>query len=447
MSDSSPTDDTALVRVAAPLLSGIRQVAAGLADSGWAEANAGNLSYRLDAAPELTDPQARIPEPLPSLGSAGILITAAGTRMRGIAADPLPGLCLLAFDREGSAYRTAGRGMPSSELPAHLAVHAVLAERRPEHRALVHTHPTHLVALSHRYPEPQSLVALLLRMHSEMAPLRDRLAALPFMEPGSKQLASATARAFEKNLAVIWPRHGIVASGSDFGSALDLIQVCNKAAQTALLAGPVPHPAATRGKPAGRGRSLRGWNAPDGIETFYDVKSRDSQLPPDEFRKLERRPIHVVLDNLRSAFNTGSIFRLADAARIAEVIPCGYTACPPHHKLEQTALGATDSVPWRRFEETTAALKQLKTEGVRIVGVETARNAVAYHRLEYRFPVAVVFGNEALGLSQSVLRLCDDVVEIPVFGFKNSVNVATAAAIVLYHLLEAGGWLDPPPDT
>jgi tRNA G18 (ribose-2'-O)-methylase SpoU len=198
----------------------------------------------------------------------------------------------------------------------------------------------------------------------------------------------------------------------------------------------------TQGPPHYHGCSLKGKPAPDGIETFFEVKTRDSELPPEEFTRLPRRPIHIVLDNLRSAFNVGSIFRLADAARAAEVIPCGYTAYPPHHKLEQTSLGTTDSVPWRRFDDTVSALTDLKANGIRLVAVETARGASPYHRFEYNFPVALVLGNEALGVSEDAMRMCDAVVEIPVFGYKNSVNVATAAGIVLYELLFQGDWLD-----
>ncbi|MBM3331983.1 RNA methyltransferase [candidate division WOR-3 bacterium] len=198
----------------------------------------------------------------------------------------------------------------------------------------------------------------------------------------------------------------------------------------------------TQGPPRHHGRSLKGRPAPDGIETFFKVKTRDSELPPEEFARLPRRPIHIVLDNLRSAFNVGSIFRLADAARAAEVIPCGYTAYPPHHKLEQTSLGTTDSVPWRRFDDTAAALTDLRAKGIQIVGVETATGASPYHRFEYDFPVALVLGNEALGVSETALRLCDAVVEVPVFGYKNSINVATAASIVLYGALCQGNWLD-----
>lgn len=203
----------------------------------------------------------------------------------------------------------------------------------------------------------------------------------------------------------------------------------------------------TQGPPRHHGRSLKGKPAPNGIETFFEVKTRDSELPPEEFVRLPRRPIHIVLDNLRSAFNVGSIFRLADAARVAEVIPCGYTAYPPHHKLEQTSLGTTDSVPWRRSDDIVSTLADLKAKGVQLVAVETARGAAPYHRFEYSFPVALVLGNEALGVSAAALKACDAVVEIPVFGYKNSVNVATAAAVVLYDALRQAGWLDDTDPT
>jgi tRNA G18 (ribose-2'-O)-methylase SpoU len=198
----------------------------------------------------------------------------------------------------------------------------------------------------------------------------------------------------------------------------------------------------TQGPPRRVGRSLKGKPAPDGIETSFDVRTRDSELAPEEFACLPRRPIHIVLDNLRSAFNVGSIFRLADAVRAAEVIACGYTAFPPHHKLEQTSLGTTDSVPWRRFDDAASALADLKSGGVRIVAVETVRGASRYHRFKHRFPVALVLGNEALGVSEDTLKLCDAVIEIPVFGYKNSINVATAAGIVLYDALRQREWLD-----
>ncbi len=175
--------------------------------------------------------------------------------------------------------------------------------------------------------------------------------------------------------------------------------------------------------------------APDGIETFYEVRSRDSSLPPQEFARLPRHPIHIVLDNLRSAFNVGAIFRLADTVRAQEVITCGYTAHPPHHKLQQTALGTTDSVPWRWFQDTTEAVHNLKSQGVQVVALETVNGAIPYYEFPYHFPVAIVLGNEALGVSQDALKLCNGIVDIPVFGYKNSLNVATAAAVVLYECI------------
>lgn len=180
---------------------------------------------------------------------------------------------------------------------------------------------------------------------------------------------------------------------------------------------------------------------PDGIETLYAVRTRDSLLPPELFRRLPRRPIIIVLDNLRSAFNVGAIFRIADAIRAKEVVPCGYTAHPPHHKLKHTALGTTDSVPWRWFSNTAEAILNLKSQGSQIVALETATGAIPYHQFPYEFPVAIVLGNEALGVSQEVLKMCDGIVEIPVFGYKNSLNVATAAAVVLYEMLRQKNWL------
>ncbi len=190
------------------------------------------------------------------------------------------------------------------------------------------------------------------------------------------------------------------------------------------------------------GRSLQGWHAPDGIETHYEVRSRDSTLSPEEFRCLPRRPVYLVLDNLRSAFNVGAIFRLADAARAAAVITCGYTAHPPHPKLEQTSLGTHRSVPWHHCPQTLDAVRQLHQSGVQVLAVETASPATPFHRFDYHLPVGLVFGNEALGVEPAVLAACAGVIEIPVAGYKNSINVATAAAIVLYELLRRQGWLD-----
>ncbi len=427
-----------VAKIAAPYLGEIADAAAELDRHGWAEANAGNISVRIDAPPDFAGNETRTTAALPH--ATGLLITGTGTRMRDIARAPLAGLSLV---RTGPD-RTVWTGVrPSSELPAHLACHAALERGRPDDRCLVHTHPTALIALTLVYPEPETLVAVLLRSVAEMELLRGKLVMIPFLEPGSQALAEHTARAIERFSAVIWPRHGIVASGPTFARALDIIGVIDKAADVALRAGRLaaPGPARTQGEPGQR--TTDGRPHEDGIETLHDVRSHDSSLSPEQFRKLPRRPVHLVLDNLRSAFNVGSLFRVADAARLAEVVLCGYTASPPHHKLEQTALGTTNSVPWRRSEDTAEALRQLRTAGVQVVGLETTSDARSFHEFRCRPPVALVLGNEALGLSQSVLSLCDAVVQVPLAGYKNSLNVAAAGAVVVFDLLRQQGWLGP----
>jgi len=170
-------------------------------------------------------------------------------------------------------------------------------------------------------------------------------------------------------------------------------------------------------------------------ETNFEVRSFDRDLPLEEYRRLPRAPLTIVLDNLRSAFNVGSIFRLCDTMRAAELVLCGYTAHPPHRKLEKTSLGTIDYVPWRHAPATADAVRELQERGCAVWAVETTSHAVAYDEADYPDPVALVFGNEALGVERDVLELCDGWVEIPTFGYKNSLNVATAVAVVGYEVL------------
>ena len=149
-------------------------------------------------------------------------------------------------------------------------------------------------------------------------------------------------------------------------------------------------------------------------------------------RKLE---ITLVLDRLRSAFNTGNIFRLADAAGVKEVICCGYTPAPPHPRLEKTAMGADRWVKSRCVDDTLEAVLELKKEGVSVVAVETAEHAEYVWDHSFRFPLALVLGNEALGIDPRVLSQCDGVVSLPMAGAKTSVNVGNCAAAVLYAIL------------
>ena len=146
-----------------------------------------------------------------------------------------------------------------------------------------------------------------------------------------------------------------------------------------------------------------------------------------------KTPIVIILDRLRSAHNVGNIFRLADAVNAREVICCGYTATPPHPKLEKTAMGTDQMVDFRHFETAEEAAKTLKTEGYKIIAVETAESAVDYDKLELNSPTAFIMGNEALGISQEALAQCDAFTRLPAIGRKNSINVSNCAAVVLFH--------------
>ncbi|MDD5596442.1 MAG: TrmH family RNA methyltransferase [Victivallaceae bacterium] len=153
---------------------------------------------------------------------------------------------------------------------------------------------------------------------------------------------------------------------------------------------------------------------------------------------IEKKPpeITIVLDRLRSAFNTGNIFRIADAVGAKEIIACGYTPAPPHPKLERTAMGADKMIPCRQMPDSATAVRQLKTEGVKqVLAVECTAGSVFAWDYEYEFPLAIVMGNEALGIEEKTLKLCDGVISLPMFGQKESINVGNCAAAVLYAII------------
>jgi len=163
------------------------------------------------------------------------------------------------------------------------------------------------------------------------------------------------------------------------------------------------------------------------------------QVPPGELPEIVRHEVHVVVDNIRSAYNVGSIFRTADAGAAAHIHLCGMAAHPPHPKLEKTALGAFAYVPWTYHERTKDAFAALRETGIPIVAVELTDDAVSYLDFDWPRPVAIVLGNEVNGIHPRNLRRCDAVVKIPMFGFKNSINVATAFGVVFYGILDRWG--------
>jgi tRNA G18 (ribose-2'-O)-methylase SpoU len=157
----------------------------------------------------------------------------------------------------------------------------------------------------------------------------------------------------------------------------------------------------------------------------------------DEFKEAEKMPVVVVLDNIRSMHNVGSVFRTADAFLLRGIYLCGYTPQPPHRDIHKTALGATETVEWKYEPATVDAVKQLKQNGYRVFAVEQVQNSIPLNRFDMNQhqPVAVVFGNEVSGVEEEVLKLCDGSIEIPQLGMKHSLNISVAAGIVLWELV------------
>ncbi|MEI6086991.1 MAG: RNA methyltransferase [Bacteroidota bacterium] len=154
-----------------------------------------------------------------------------------------------------------------------------------------------------------------------------------------------------------------------------------------------------------------------------------------EFKDAKKSPIVVVLDNIRSMHNVGSVFRTSDAFRIEAICLCGYTPQPPHRDIQKTALGATETVNWIYFEHTLDAIQQLKGHGYSIFAVEQVEGSISlenFHASDKK--IAVVFGNEVEGVDADVLANCDGCIEIPQLGMKHSLNISVAAGIVLWDL-------------
>ena len=161
------------------------------------------------------------------------------------------------------------------------------------------------------------------------------------------------------------------------------------------------------------------------------------RLSVDQYKEIIKTPITVVLDNIRSCNNIGSVFRTSDALLIENILLCGYTATPPNKDIHKTALDAEKSVPWEYFETTEAAVMKLKSDGYRVWAVEQVENSVSLPDFmpERDQKLALVFGNEVKGVQQEVVDLCDGAIEIPQYGTKHSFNISVSAGIVLWDLV------------
>jgi tRNA G18 (ribose-2'-O)-methylase SpoU len=158
------------------------------------------------------------------------------------------------------------------------------------------------------------------------------------------------------------------------------------------------------------------------------------RLTLEEFKSADKLPLVVVLDDVRSLYNVGSVFRTCDAFRVEAVFLCGITACPPHPEIHKTALGGEDSVDWRYFKTAEEAVMTLHSDGYVVYAVEQAEGSTKLQqlRLEEGKRYAVVFGNEVKGVHQEVIDKCDGCLEIPQHGTKHSMNVSVTAGIVIW---------------
>ena len=154
------------------------------------------------------------------------------------------------------------------------------------------------------------------------------------------------------------------------------------------------------------------------------------------FKKQDKIPIVLVLDNIRSGLNVGSAFRTGDAFALEKILLCGITAQPPHREILKTAIGATESMDWQYFESTVAAIADLKKSGYRIVAVEQAENSTFLQDFEVKNEdkIALVFGNEVAGVSDEVMEIVTESIEVPQFGTKHSLNISVCIGVVVWDL-------------
>jgi tRNA G18 (ribose-2'-O)-methylase SpoU len=168
-------------------------------------------------------------------------------------------------------------------------------------------------------------------------------------------------------------------------------------------------------------------------------KLKNSELDrinPEEYKASEKTPLIIILDNIRSLNNIGSVFRTADAFLVKKIYLCGITAQPPHKDIQKTALGATDSVEWEYVENTLDVVSKLKNEGVFVASIEQAELAVNLNdfSVQKEMTYAVIFGNEVKGVQQKVVSASDAVIEIPQFGTKHSLNISVSVGVVVWDL-------------
>jgi tRNA G18 (ribose-2'-O)-methylase SpoU len=167
----------------------------------------------------------------------------------------------------------------------------------------------------------------------------------------------------------------------------------------------------------------------------HQLRSSNQLIAKVQQRKVKRNPIVLVLDNVLDTYNIGSFFRLADAIGAEKIYLCGPVVTPPNIKIHRASIGTWKWVPWEHFPKTDDCLKQLKKDGYHIVACEQKPGSIIYHKAKYKFPLAIVAGSESDGVGESTLKLCDQIIEIPMYGINVSLNVLVATSVICYNIL------------
>jgi tRNA G18 (ribose-2'-O)-methylase SpoU len=177
---------------------------------------------------------------------------------------------------------------------------------------------------------------------------------------------------------------------------------------------------------------------------FLVIMNEIEKIPPESLKELQKPesetqartvfPVCALIENIRSLYNVGSIFRTSDGAGIEHLYLGGYTGFPPRKEISKTSLGSVDYVPWTHDSDAITLAKDIKKRGYKLIALEHTKQSVGYDAFEYDFPLCFVLGNEVEGMSQELLDLCDSAIEIPMFGKKQSLNVSVAFGIIAYHI-------------
>ncbi|MDD2230570.1 MAG: TrmH family RNA methyltransferase, partial [Candidatus Cloacimonetes bacterium] len=165
------------------------------------------------------------------------------------------------------------------------------------------------------------------------------------------------------------------------------------------------------------------------------IRRGDGNISADSGAMQKAAQVTIICDNLRSVFNLGSIFRSAECLGVAEILLCGISAKPSHPNLAKTAMGTQSLVAWRHFLDTKEAISHCRNKGMHIYALETVNEASSVFNTLYSFPLALVIGNESLGIEPATLELCDSYISLPQLGWKNSLNVGVATAAALYQII------------